>query len=508
MAKKNTKNDPVGDFLGVFLIRLGVCIKNAYKGLKKLNKPIPIGGFVLMSLISILVTRNQAKLLAMERLLGTDVPILIRYLGYIVLLLSPLWYLMVLGQAEYKQAVTYQKIFEDIGFIGKDKQYPVFVAQKEEDQKVILVFKSNIPRVEWEKQVKLLETAFDCSIRKVREGSGKKIVELVTVPSDYKIPDIIRWKDEYISSEDGVLCIGESDLQRVTFDLNRTPHVLAAGETGSGKSVVLRTMLWQMIHKGCRLYMIDFKGGVEFGKAYERYGEVITERERALEVLQMLVEENAKRLHLFRELEVKNLKEYNQKTGENLCRIGVFIDEIAEMLDKKGVPKEQKAIYEQLEGALSTLARLSRATGINLFLGVQRPDANVLTGQIKNNVPVRISGRFADKSASEIVLGNTSAYYLPEIKGRFLFKMGNEEVEFQGYWFDDDTDLKKISVQQGTMMLERGAMSGLARDEKAEPIEPTPIPEVKSGVMRSEATSPSTPSKKINLAFTFDEIGE
>lgn len=53
------------------------------------------------------------------------------------------------------------------------------------------------------------------------------------------------------------------------------------------------------------------------------------------------------------------------------------------MLDKKGVAKEEKQIYEQIEGKLSTLARLSRATGINLFMGVQRPDANVLTGQIK-----------------------------------------------------------------------------------------------------------------------------
>ena len=66
-----------------------------------------------------------------------------------------------------------------------------------------------------------------------------------------------------------------------------------------------------------------------------------------------------------------------------MARIGVFIDEIGEMLDKKGVSKEDKPIFEQLEAYLSTLARLSRATGINLFLGVQRPDANVLTGQIK-----------------------------------------------------------------------------------------------------------------------------
>ena len=59
--------------------------------------------------------------------------------------------------------------------------------------------------------------------------------------------------------------------------------------------------------------MIDFKGGVEFGKVYEKYGEVITDRKRALTILSNLVKENESRLKLFRELEVKNLKEYNTK---------------------------------------------------------------------------------------------------------------------------------------------------------------------------------------------------
>ena len=193
--------------------------------------------------------------------------------------------------------------------------------------------------------------------------------------------------------------------------------------------------------------------GVEFGKVYEKYGEVITDRKRAITILSNLVKENESRLKLFRELEVKNLKEYNTKTGSNLARIGVFIDEIGEMLDKKGVSKEDKPIFEQLEAYLSTLARLSRATGINLFLGVQRPDANVLTGQIKNNVPVRISGRFADKTVSEIVLGNTAACNLPDIKGRLLYKVGNETIEFQSFYFDDEKDLQDIELNYGEMLV-------------------------------------------------------
>lgn len=128
------------------------------------------------------------------------------------------------------------------------------------------------------------------------------------------------------------------------------------------------------------------------------------------------------------------------------------------MLDKKGASKTDKALLEKLEGRISTLARLSRATGINLFFGVQRPDANVLTGQIKNNIPIRISGRFADKSASEIVLGTTEATELPDIKGRFLFKLGNEITEFQSFFFQDEY-LKNIPYDVGSM-LSKSAGSG------------------------------------------------
>ena len=207
-----------------------------------------------------------------------------------------------------------------------------------------------------------------------------------------------------------------------------------------------------LFRSGSRVYMLDFKGGVEFGIDYERYGEVVTERTRALEIFTVLEEENTKRLALFRQMRVKNIVEYNRKTGQNLCRIGVFCDELAEMMDKKGAAKELKEQMEKIEGKISTLARLSRATGINLILGMQRPDANVLTGQIKNNIPVRISGRFADKTASEIVLGSTDACNIPDIKGRFIYKMGNEMQQFQAYYFDDETMLKDVEVEVGDML--------------------------------------------------------
>ena len=455
MASGSTNMDrQLEEAVGAILKGIGHAIaavcKGIWRGIRKLNKWQPWIGVGVTVLISVMVYLFRAKLW----LWLIDVPEYIKRLLYVFLLLLPAVYLLILGGIEDKADQDYERLFREIGFIGKDGKAPILVGRREDGKKSILSFKSNIPLADWKSARARLETAIDCTILKLEYGNSKKLVQITMLPADFRLPERVDWSDGFCSQKNGTVTIGAGALGNISFDLNRVPHVLVAGETGSGKSVILRCILWQMIQQGCRVYMIDFKGGVEFGKQYERFGEVITDRERALAVLDLLVQENAYRLQIFRDLEVKNLAEYNKKTGQNLCRIGVFSDEIAEMLDKKGVAKEDRPIFEALEGKLSTLARLSRATGINLFLGVQRPDANVLTGQIKNNIPVRISGRFADKAASEIVLGNTDAVDLPDIKGRFLYKVGNETLHFQAFYFDDETMLHDVFVEQGDMLLE------------------------------------------------------
>lgn len=492
-AAKNSNLDrqleeAVGSFFKFIGRTIAAIFKGLFRGIRKLNKWqawIGVG-------ISVLVV--CAGLIFKGKIMEIDAPVYIKWLLYYVLLCAPAIYLLVLGSIGSQPEQDYDTIFRDIGFVGKDGKCPCFCGEQKDGKKKKLGFKSNIPLQEWKAAKARLETALDCNILKMEYGNSKKLVELTVLPADYKIPEMITWQDAYCSDKNGIITIGQSALDSITFNLNRVPHALVAGETGSGKSVILRCILWQMILQGSRVYMIDFKGGVEFGKQYEKYGEVITERERALEVLDLLVKENDCRLRLFRDLEVKNLAEYNKKTKQNLCRIGVFSDELAEMLDKKGVSKENKKVYEALEGKLSTLARLSRATGINLFLGVQRPDATVLTGQIKNNVPVRISGRFADKAASEIVLGNTDAVDLPDIKGRFLYKVGNETIEFQSYYFDDEKMLHDVDVEVGDMLTEAPVykpkkVEGPKKAEKPEKVE-KPVRKRARKAVKEEAPAP------------------
>ncbi len=422
------------DFIGSIFFRLFMCFKF---GIKKIKDVLPL--FLITFIFPIVSVRIKETILML-----TDNEIT-NYIIWFLLLTIPVIFIYCLGAMSLEKMNKYIKYFKTISFSGRDGKFPILVSEKKDGNKNIYRFKSNIALSEWKKEKEKIETALNFSILSIKVTKNKKVVELITVSSGVVMPTMLKWSDEFLHEQESVMKVGENQLGVVSYDINKTPHTLTAGTTGSGKSVVLRLLLRQMYLRGAEIYMFDFKGGVEFSLDYEEFGEVVIERERALEVLTLLVKENSERLSLFRNARVKNLKEYNDKKGTDFKRIGVFCDEIAEMLDKTGITKEEKKLVEEIEGKLSTLARLSRATGINLFLGTQRPDAKIITGQIKNNVDVRICGRFTDSSASEIVLGNGDATLLPDVRGRFVYRNGNKTVQVQAYYFDDDTMLKMVN---------------------------------------------------------------
>lgn len=111
----------------------------------------------------------------------------------------------------------------------------------------------NISIGEWKKRAAQIETVLDCTILRIENKGSKRIIQMLAVSSEYKIPDKLLWEEGYLSNEDGVCVIGQGMLSQISFNLNRTPHVLAAGETGSGKSVILRCCLWIRLSRACGL---------------------------------------------------------------------------------------------------------------------------------------------------------------------------------------------------------------------------------------------------------------
>ena len=293
----------------------------------------------------------------------------------------------------------------------------------------------SIPLQEWEKKRLAIETALGITIVKLTYAKGKSRVLVYAVPAGDDLPEVLKWKDSYLSLDSFVLVLGESYTGPVTVNLTHIPHILLGGSTGSGKSVLLKLLLMQALRKGAEVYIADFKGGVDFPKVWHEKCRMCFTEEDLCDTLDRLVEELERRKSALKALGCPNIDAYNEIAERPLQRLIFACDEVAEVLDKTGRSKEDKELLAQIENRLSTIARLGRAFGIHLILATQRPDANIIPGQIKNNMDFRVCGR-ADSVLSQIILDNTSAAeQIPkDARGRFITGDG---TVFQGYLFDE-----------------------------------------------------------------------
>lgn len=296
---------------------------------------------------------------------------------------------------------------------------------------------SGIPLEDWEAKRAGIETALNVTIAKIEQSEGRKVVKIYTVPAVDDFPTVLPWKAEYLSTESFVLILGESLTGTVAVNLAHIPHVLLGGSTGSGKSVLLKLLLKQAYKKGAEIYIADFKGGVDFPRSWQQWGHMILDEQTLLDNLSRIERELENRKLQFNRYGCANIDEYNKVTGEELPRLIVACDEVAELLDKTGRNKADKELLGQIEGKLSLVARQGRAFGVHLILATQRPDATIIPGQIRNNIDFRVCGR-ADSVLSKIILDNTSAADLIPKSARGRFVTGDGTV-FQAYYMDEET---------------------------------------------------------------------
>ena len=131
----------------------------------------------------------------------------------------------------------------------------------------------SIPLQEWEKKCLAIETALGITIVKLAYAKGRSRVLVYSVSADDDLPEVLKWRDSYLSPKSFVLVLGESYAGPVTVNLAHIPHILLGGSTGSGKSVLLKLLLMQALHKGAEVYIADFKEmpDVLHGGKFARY---------------------------------------------------------------------------------------------------------------------------------------------------------------------------------------------------------------------------------------------
>lgn len=328
-----------------------------------------------------------------------------------------------------------------IGLTNSAGETPILTAKtKDEKQSEVTVFEFDgvgIPLTEWENKRQRIEAALNVHIVRLKEGENKRSILLYTIPAGNQLSSCIEWNDSYLIKDSSTLVLGKSLMGTVTVDLAKIPHILLGGSTGSGKSVLLKLLLMQAVKKNAVVSIADFKGGVDFPSVWHSKCKMCFDEDNLSQLLTELVDELQHRKVLFRENECHNLDEYNKRTGKALQRYIFACDEVAEILDKTGLTKEQKDKVSLIESKLSVIARQGRAFGIHLILATQRPDANILSGQIRNNIDCRVCGR-ADNVLSQIILDSTAAAeQIPkDAAGRFLLHDG---TIFQSYLINENS---------------------------------------------------------------------
>ncbi len=220
-------------------------------------------------------------------------------------------------------------------------------------------------------------------------------------------------------------CLGADVAGRpVMMDINKMPHLLVAGTTGSGKSVCINSIIMSILYKAkpdeVKLILIDPKK-VEFAVYRDLphlYCPLISDPKKAAGALNSAVVEMERRFELIEEVGVRNLAGYNEATAGDperppLPQMVIIIDELADLM---------MTASNEVETAICRLAQKARAAGIHLILGTQRPSVDVITGLIKANVPSRIaftvsaavdSRTIIDTVGAEKLIGRGDMLYSP-----------------------------------------------------------------------------------------------
>jgi S-DNA-T family DNA segregation ATPase FtsK/SpoIIIE len=308
------------------------------------------------------------------------------------------------------------------------------------------------------------------SVRIVAPVPGKNTVG-IEAPNEQK--EKVRLKELMQSAPDATqkmaipLYLGkDASGEPLISDLTQMPHCLIAGTTGSGKSVCINSVIMSIIYRQrpdrVKLILVDPKmvEMAAFKEIPHLMCPLVNDAGRATSVLEWACEKMDERYEFLAEAGVRNIRGYNSLTTEELIErfkpgspeeeaaipkhlpyIVIIIDELADLMMTSG---------KEVEGFIVRLAQKSRAVGIHLIVATQRPQANVVTGLIKSNMPSRIAFRVSSKMDSRIVLDQNGADLLLG-QGDLLFLPpgAGKPVRGQGTFIDDREIKESVKIIRG-----------------------------------------------------------
>lgn len=363
--------------------------------------------------------------------------------------------------------------------------------------------------------IKMALAAKDIRIEAPIPGKSAVGIEIPNVEKTaVQMKELIRSIPETLKDKKLLFCLGKDLMGNCVYgELNKMPHLLIAGATGSGKSVCVNSIISSILLRTrpdeVKMVLIDPKK-VEFtpyNDVPHLLAPVITDGDLANKALKVIVQIMEHRYDLFGHLGVRNIQSYNEHVSQYsdeslkpLPRIVVIIDELADLM---------LVAAKEVESSIQRITQLARAAGIHLIVATQRPSVDVITGVIKANIPSRIafavssstdSRTILDQSGAERLLGYGDMLYLPNgetspkrIQGVFI---KDEEVnriasyvksQASPHYDDSFIQLKDLQMQ--------------GQEVSAECADPL-YDQVKNFVVQSRRASTSLIQRKFSVGYS------
>ncbi|MEK4650860.1 FtsK/SpoIIIE domain-containing protein [Niallia sp. FSL W8-0954] len=217
----------------------------------------------------------------------------------------------------------------------------------------------------------------------------------------------------------------------ILHDFEKIPHFVLGGATRYGKSNLINGIITSLIKQQpnhVKLHLVDLKGGVELCD-YEKIKQTVSiayEPEEARDILENAYNEMRKMQQRVREIGKKNIQEAGISK-----RHFIFIDEVGELNPEEAVDREEKELKKQCQKYMSQISRLGAGLGFRLVLATQYPTGDVIPRQCKQNSDAKLCFRVQSSTASRVVLDETGAEQLPQIKGRAIYQTADKRVIVQ-----------------------------------------------------------------------------
>jgi S-DNA-T family DNA segregation ATPase FtsK/SpoIIIE len=324
-----------------------------------------------------------------------------------------------------------------------------------------------------------------------------------TKPATVTLGDVFQ---EYPAGNDWALPIGlgkDISGKPVFLDLAEMPHLLVAGTTGSGKSVMLNNLLTSLIltadPRQVKLVLIDPKRVElsQFGRIPHLITPVVTDVKKASNALSWAVAEMERRYEVLEKHGARSVDGYNERFEQQMPYVVVVIDELADLM---------MAAASKVEDAVIRLAQKARAVGIHLVVATQRPSVDVITGMIKANIPSRIAFAVSSQVDSRVILDTPGAEALLG-SGDMLFKpvTSLRSSRVQGAYITEKEveEIVKASTESVQARYVEEVTEGTQdhRESKDEP-EDDLLPEAASFVVMNQQASVSAVQRRFRVGYS------